>query len=89
LANTSSAKKRIRQSEKRRQINSSARSAVRTAVKKLRAALENKETPKDDLTAMSRKLDKTVDTAARKGLIHWKTAARFKSRLSGKVAKIS
>ena len=88
MANTSSARKRIRQSEKRKKANTSAKSAVRTAIKKLRAAIAEKKAV-DVIETLKRKFEKTVDTASRKGTIHWKTAARHKSRLAKKANKAS
>jgi len=87
LANTSSARKRIRQSEKRRVKNSSMKSALRTSIKKLRSSASEKAS-KDVLSTNQSKVDKTLDSAARKGLIHWKKAARLKSRLAKMVNSV-
>ena len=88
MANTSSAKKRIRQSEKHRLANTSNRSSIRTAIKKLRSAIEKKSSA-EVITELKIKLEKTLDTFSRKGLIHWKTAARTKSRLTKQANKAS
>jgi small subunit ribosomal protein S20 len=69
--------KRQRQTEVRRVRNKSARSALRTSERKLRTA-----PGADTLKAVQRDLDK----AAAKGVIHPNKAARKKSRLA-KVAK--
>ncbi len=86
MANIKSAKKRAIQSETRRARNQSARSEVRTYLKKARIAkstgAENAGTAVD---AAVRKLD----VAARKGTIHRNAAARLKSRLTKKKAAVA
>ena len=66
MANTSSARKRIRQSEKRRVKNSSMKSALRTSIKKLRSSASEKAT-KEVLSTNKSSVDKNLDSAARKG----------------------
>ena len=85
MPNSISAKKSHRQSLKRRARNRSQRSALRTAVKKVREAVANGETEQAAslLTAATRKLDQ----AAAKNLIHANKAARTKSRLAKLVNK--
>ena len=80
MPNSISAKKSHRQSLKRRARNRSQRSALRTAVKKVREAVANGETEQAAslLTATTKKLDQ----AAAKNLIHANKAARTKSRLA-------
>lgn len=83
MANHKSSKKRVRQNEKRRAINRSNRSSLRTQVKKLRAALSG-----NDQNQSQELLNPTVsaiDKAVNKGLLHKNTAARYKSRLTGHV----
>jgi small subunit ribosomal protein S20 len=80
MANHKSAEKRVRQNAKRKEINRSNRSALRTSIKKLRAAVAAK-----DETATGELLIPTVsliDKAVNKGIIHKNTAARYKSRLT-------
>lgn len=85
MANTRSAEKRNRQSEKRRARNQSVRSTVKTAVKNLRDASTAKDPAKmkDALTGAVRTLAK----AATKGVIHKRTASRRISRLMKAQAK--
>jgi len=80
MANTRSALKRMRQSEKRRIRNAAVRSSVRTAVKTTRAALASgsAEEARADLARAVRLLDKAVT----KGVLHKNAAARRKSRLA-------
>ena len=74
----SSAEKRHRKSEERRLRNKSAKSAVRTSVKKF-VALAQKKDPEAE-TAL-REMVKKIDTAAGKGIISKNAAGRKKSRM--------
>ena len=80
MANTKSAKKRMRQALDRRARNRAHRSTMRTAVKKLRLAVAdgNAELARELLPQTL----SVVDATAQKGVIHGNTAARTKSRLS-------
>jgi small subunit ribosomal protein S20 len=85
VANTASAKQRIRNSARKAQFNRLHRGRARTAAKSTRAALAAKDvtTAQAELiTAMS-----YIDKAAGKGVIHKNTAARRKSRLQKAVNK--
>ncbi len=79
MANTIQAKKRIRQNSKRRLRNNSQRSSMRTHLKRVVAAIKNKNTQlaNSELSSASSVLDKLVN----KGLIHKNKANRHKSRL--------
>jgi len=75
----SSAAKAYRQSIKRREHNRQLRSRLRTALKRIRAAIEG-----SDLDAARAALNETfslVVKMANKGVIHRNTAGRYKSRL--------
>ena len=74
-----------RQSERRAAFNRGMRKVIRTAAKAVVTAAEKKEETGEVLTEAFSKLDK----AAKKGLVHWKTAARKKSRLSKMAAASS
>lgn len=79
MPNIKSAKKRVIVSQNKAKRNASAKSALRTSVKKARAAIANDADNKDEvLKAAGISLDK----AAAKGLIHKNNAARKKSRLA-------
>jgi small subunit ribosomal protein S20 len=84
LANSRSAKKRIRQNLTRRTANKAYRSMVRTAVK----SFENLVKEADKATSAEKfiKVQKVLDTAARKGHMHKNTVARKLSRLSKRIA---
>jgi small subunit ribosomal protein S20 len=83
VANTRSAKKRIRQNEKRRLRNRSVRSAVRGSVKNAREALGGKAA---DSATVVREAIRAIDRAVTKGIIHRNTAARRKSALARKLS---
>ena len=76
---SSSAEKRHRQSEERRLRNKSAKSAVRTSVKKFVSLAQKKDNAGAD--AALREMIKKIDTAAGKGIISKNAAARKKSRM--------
>lgn len=71
-----SAKKRMRQNEKRRKHNKSLKSRVRTKVKKLRS-LDDKDEAEELLNDVKGDLDRL----AAKGIIHKNKAANRKSKL--------
>ncbi|MDR2803185.1 MAG: 30S ribosomal protein S20 [Treponema sp.] len=77
--NSTSAEKRLRQSEERRLRNRTARSAVKTSVKKFLVLTQKKDFD-GARTALSG-MTKLIDTAARKGIIKKNAAARKKSRM--------
>ncbi|MFQ5612410.1 MAG: 30S ribosomal protein S20 [Anaerolineae bacterium] len=79
MANTKSAKKRIRQTEKRRVRNRIFRSSARTYVKRARRMIENGELAEAE--GVIPEAVKALDKAAQKGIIHKNKAARDKSRL--------
>ena len=84
MANTKSAQKAMRQTERRTAQNRAARSAVRTFVKKASLAVtEPGGSSSDGLSAAEivRQAVKALDKAAKRGIIHPNAAARRKSRL--------
>ncbi|MFW6334237.1 MAG: 30S ribosomal protein S20 [Desulfosalsimonas sp.] len=83
MANHRSALKRIRQNSRRRMRNKMVKTRVKNSVKKVVSAAE-----KDgDAGAEFKNAQSVIDTAARKGVIHPRTAARKISRLSRRVNK--
>ena len=87
LANIKSAKKRILVAEKRAEKNKSVRSRVKTAVKKVDAAIaaNDKVAAEAALKAAVSELDK----ATKKGIYHKNTTARKVSRLAIAVNKLA
>jgi small subunit ribosomal protein S20 len=80
LANTRSALKRIRSSEKKRQRNRIFRSSARTYVKKARHLITQQGRTEESEAAVRQAIS-ALDKAAQKGVIHKNNAARRKSRL--------
>lgn len=87
MPNHKSAEKRVRQNEKRNAINKNNRSALRTQIKKLRAAIiaGNTDQSRDLLMPTVSVIDKAVN----KGILHKNTAARYKSRLTAHVNSLA
>ena len=83
MANIASARKAARQSEKRRVHNASQRSELRSAIKRVRKAIEagDKAAARDMLRASTKVLDSIAD----KEIIHKNKASRHKSRLSAAI----
>ncbi len=87
MATHASALKAHRQSLKRRDHNREMRSALRTAIKDIRQAIDAK-----DVEGVKKQLPGTIsliDKMAAKGIIHDNAAARHKSRLQARVAKLA
>jgi small subunit ribosomal protein S20 len=84
MANTKSAKKDIKRSEKKRIQNQSVRTALKTYVKKARASV----TTGDAATMIEslRVAEKMLDKAVQNGVIHKNQAARRKSRIAKQIA---
>ena len=87
MANTASAKKRVRQTIKRTEIQKSRRSRIRTFVRKVEEAIEAKDTKiaSECLKAAQPELMRGVT----KGLFHKNTISRKLSRLSARVKAIA
>ena len=81
MANTSSAIKRIRSSERKRQRNILVRSSVRTALKKAIIATKEAQSVSGPVV---KKAVSELDRAVGKGIMHRNSAARRKSRLMKK-----
>jgi len=78
LANHKSAKKRAKQSQVRRLRNKSVKTTLKNLEKKIRIA---KEEDSDTIDEIMRKTQSAIHKAAKKGVIHKKTASRKISRL--------
>lgn len=87
MPNHKSAEKRVRQNEKRREVNRRNRSSLRTQIKKLRSALTagDKAQSQELLIPTIALIDKSVN----KGVLHRNTAARYKSRLTSHVNELA
>jgi len=80
MAHTKSARKRIRQDEKRRLRNQSVKTRVRSLTKKFRASLN--ESDSEETARSLKEAVQALDKAASKGIMHYKTASRKVSRLN-------
>ena len=83
MANIASARKAARQSEKRRVHNASQRSELRSAIKRVRKAIEAGD--KVQARVVLRDSTKVLDSIADKEIIHKNKASRHKSRLSAAI----
>lgn len=86
MANIKSAKKRILTSQKRAAANKAVKSGVKTAVKKVRTAVDANDQAAAKAAFESAK--SIIDKAASKGVLHKNTAARKVSRLAAAVNKM-
>ena len=86
MANTVSARKRVRQNNRRRMRNRWRMKTLRDAIKSFDAAVIHSEpdAAKERYVLVAKLLDKT----ASKGVIHKNTAARRKSRLNARLKKL-
>ena len=82
-----SAKKRMRQNERRRMRNRAHRSRMRTAIKSLRSAIDagDASAARDQWI----RAQAIIDHTTRLGIIHPNTAARTKSRLARRVQQLA
>ena len=87
MANIKSAKKRILVNQTKYERNKSVKSAVKTAVKKVEAAVaaKDKDAAKEALTAAT----KAIEMAGSKGIYHKNNVARKVSRLTKLVNTIA
>ena len=87
MANTYSALKRVRQTERRTQFNRKAKSRLRRQIRSMRRALQDK-----DANKVGKLLPQTfsiIDRAAKSGLIKKNTAARYESKLHVRVKALA
>ena len=87
MAHHKSALKRVRQTAKLTAHNRSMRADLRTVIKKFRLLQEsgNIEKARDAYTDVQKNIDKAIT----KGILHKRTGARYKSRLALSLAKNS
>ncbi|HEX4885474.1 MAG TPA: 30S ribosomal protein S20 [Casimicrobiaceae bacterium] len=80
MANSAQARKRARQAEATRQRNASLKSALRTAVKKVRKSIDAGD--KDAAAKQFTESQSVLDRIADKKIVHKNLASRTKSRLA-------
>jgi len=87
MANSAQARKRARQSVARNKHNASLRSMMRTAIKRVRAAIAAGD--KAAATQVLQSATSVIDRVADKNIIHKNKAARHKSRLSAAIKALA
>ena len=87
MANIKSAKKRVLVNRKKAERNKSIKSAVKTSIRKVEAAIEAKD--KEAASAALLNAISTIDKAASKGVYHKNTVSRKISRLAKAVNSIA
>ncbi|MBE7210160.1 MAG: 30S ribosomal protein S20 [Gluconacetobacter diazotrophicus] len=87
MANTASARKRIRQTATRTERNAARKSRVRTFVKKVEAAIASGD--KEQAAAALRAAQPEMQRGVGKGVAHANTVARKISRLSARIKAIA
>jgi len=83
MANIASARKRARQSEKRRQHNAALRSELRSAIRNIRKAIAAGD--KKAARTVYQRATSVIDSIADKRIIHKNAASRHKSRLAARI----
>lgn len=86
MATHKSAIKRARQNDKRRERNRALRTALRSALKSFRALLATKDAKAAEGAYVE--VQRRIDKAHTKGVIHANAAARYKSRLAAQLKKL-
>ena len=87
MANIKSAKKRILVNRTKADRNKSIKSGVKTAIKKVYAAIDSGD--KDAAAKALRSATKTIEMASTKGVYHKNNAARKVSRISKAVNQMA
>lgn len=84
MANNASARKRIRQIERRTERNRALKSRLKTFKKQVLASIE--EGDQEKIQAAYNRFASAADIAAKKNVIHKNAAGRLKSRVARKMA---
>ncbi len=87
MPNIKSAKKRVLVIKKKTLINQMHKTALKTAVKKFEAAVEAND--KENVNALYNNAVKKLDQSVKQGILHKNNAARKKSQLALKLAKMA
>lgn len=87
MANTYSALKRVRQTERRTEFNRQSKTRLRHQIRAMRRALQEKDAQKAG--AVLQQTFSVIDRAAKTGIIKKNTAARYKSTLHQRVKALA
>ena len=83
MANTNQARKRARQAERRRLLNMSQRSILRSRIRNVIRAVNANDG--DAARAAFKDAESIIDRMAGRNIIHRNAAARYKSRLNARI----
>lgn len=83
MAHSVSAKKRIRQNERRQEVNKARKTRVKTEVRKVREAVHDGDV--EGAQTKLKEASRVIDQIASKGTLHKNKASRLKSRLAKRV----
>ena len=86
MPNIKSAKKRVKVIEKKTLLNQMHKTALKTSIKKFEASVDAND--KAEVKALFNDAVKKLDQGVKQGIIHKNKAARKKSQLALKLAKI-
>ncbi len=87
MANTYSALKRVRQTERRTEYNRKNRTRLRHQIRAMRRAIQEKDAKKaGDLLSLTFSV---IDRAVKNGTIKKNTAARYKSKLHARIKALA
>lgn len=87
MANIASAKKRIRSTAAKTEVNRARRSRIRRYIRKVEEAIATGD--KDAATSAYREAQPEIQRGVTKGVLHRNTAARKISRLSSRIKALS
>lgn len=87
MANSPSAKKRMRQIERRTEVNTARRSRIKTFIRKVEEAIASGDAAKAKTALQS--AEPEIMRGANKGVLHANTASRKVSRLSARVRSLA
>lgn len=87
MANSPSAKKRVRQSERRTSINRDRRSRIRTSIKNVEETIASGD--KSASQAALKEAQPEIMRGAAKGILHKNTSSRKISRLSARIKALA
>ena len=87
MANSPSARKRVRQTERRTEINRNRRSRIRTSIKKVEEIIASGD--KQAAQAALKDAQPEIMRGANKGILHKNTASRKISRLSARIKALA
>ncbi len=87
MANHVSSLKRVRQEEKRTEINRRSKTRLRHSIRAIRRALTSKDS--SAAAGLLPKTFSTIDKSAKIGIIKKNTASRYKSKLHARVKALS